>query len=75
VRQGMGLVLLGVAIGAAGALGLTRLIASQLYAVRSTDPATFGLVALALVATALVAILVPAARAMRLDPVAALREE
>ena len=75
VRQGMGLVLLGVAIGAAGALGLTRLIASQLYAVRSTDPATFGLVALALVATALVAILVPAARAMRLDPVAALRDE
>jgi putative ABC transport system permease protein len=75
VRQGLALVLLGTAIGVAGALGLTRLIASQLYAVRATDPATFAAVALALVATALLAILVPALRATRLDPVVALREE
>ena len=75
VRQGMTLVLLGVAIGVAGAAALSRLIASQLYAVRSTDPATFGAVAVVLVTIALVAILVPAARAMRLDPVVALRED
>jgi len=75
VRQGMTLVLAGVAIGVAGAAGLSRLIASQLYAVRGTDPATFGAVAVVLVTIALVAILVPAMRAMRLDPVVALRED
>ncbi len=75
VRQGLGLVLVGVAVGLVGALGLTRLIASQLYAVRPTDPATFATVAVTLVLIALLAILVPAARATRLDPVVALREE
>ncbi|HEX3160361.1 MAG TPA: ABC transporter permease [Gemmatimonadaceae bacterium] len=75
VRQGMGLVLLGVGIGVVGALALARLIASQLYAVRPTDPVTFLAVAVLLAGIALVATLVPALRATRLDPVVALRQD
>jgi putative ABC transport system permease protein len=58
-----------------GALGLTRLIRSQLYDVRATDPATLALVAILLGGTALLATLIPALRATRVDPVVALREE
>ncbi len=75
VRQGMALAGAGVAVGVLGALGLTRLIGSQLYAVRATDPATLATVAVVLSATALLATLVPALRATRVDPVVALREE
>jgi putative ABC transport system permease protein len=65
----------GIGIGLAAALGLTRLIESQLFGVTATDPATFALVAAVLAATALVANLVPAIRATRLDPAVVLREE
>jgi putative ABC transport system permease protein len=75
MRQGLTLVGLGVVIGVAGAFGLTRLIASQLYGVRPTDPATFVLVAVTLVGVAALATFIPAMRATRVDPVVALRDE
>ncbi|CAN5707474.1 ABC transporter permease [soil metagenome] len=75
LRQGMGLALLGIGIGLAAALALTRLIESQLYGVAATDPLTFLLVAGVLAATALLANLIPALRAMRMDPAVVLREE
>jgi predicted permease len=75
LRQGMRLALLGIGIGLAAALALTRLIESQLYGVTATDPATFALVAAVLGATALVANLIPAIRATRMDPAVVLREE
>jgi len=73
--QGLALVAIGVVIGVAGAFGLTRLIASQLFGVQPTDPTTFVLVALTLVGVAAMATLVPALRATRVDPVVALRDE
>jgi putative ABC transport system permease protein len=75
LRQGMRLALLGIGIGLVAALGLTRLIESQLYGVAATDPSTFVLVAGMLTLTALVANLLPAFRAMRTDPAVVLREE
>jgi putative ABC transport system permease protein len=74
-REGVGLALLGAAIGLAGAVALTHLIASQLFGVAPTDPATLSLVPAALVAAAVVASLVPAYRAVRTDVVGALRSE
>ena len=73
--QGLVLVGAGVAIGVVGAFGLTRLIASQLFGVRPTDPTTFVLVALTLIGVAVLATFVPAMRATRVDPVVALRDE
>ena len=75
MRQGLVLVALGIVIGVAGALGLTRLIASQLYGVQPSDPTTFVLVAVTLVGVAALATFVPAMRATRVDPVVALRDE
>ena len=75
LRQGMSLALTGIAIGVAAALLLTRLIQSQLFAVRASDPLTFVGVALLLGVTALAANLVPAVRAMRVDPAVVLRDE
>jgi putative ABC transport system permease protein len=74
MKQGLGLVGAGVAIGVVGAFGLTRLIASQLFGVRPTDPTTFILVAVALVGVAALATFVPAMRATKVDPVVALRD-
>jgi putative ABC transport system permease protein len=75
LRQGVVLTLTGAAIGLAGAFALTRLIASQLYAVKPTDPFTFAAVTLVLLTVALGATLIPALRATRVDPIVALREE
>lgn len=73
--QGARIAGIGLVIGMAGAFGLTRLMKSQLFEVNATDPVTFVSVAALLVTVALVATLVPALRASRLDPVQALRKE
>jgi putative ABC transport system permease protein len=75
LRQGVVIAGVGAVIGLAGAFGLTRLIASQLYAVKATDPATFVGVTVLLLVVAIGATLVPALRATRIDPLVALREE
>ena len=75
IRQGMGLVLSGVALGLLAAFALSRLLTAQLYSVKPTDPGTFALVALTLSAVAFVALLLPAMRATRVDPAVVLREE
>ena len=75
LRQGMGLVVVGVALGLVAAFALSRLLTSQLYSVEPTDPATFALVALVLSGVAFVALLLPALRATRVDPAVVLREE
>jgi predicted permease len=73
--QGMKLVLLGVGLGLAGSLAATRIIASQLFGVSATDPATFAVIALLLIAVALLACFVPAWRSTKVDPLIALRHE
>ena len=75
LRQGMTLVIIGLALGIGGALAVTRFLESQLFGVAATDPATFTIVALILGSVALVATLVPAMRATRVDPLVALRQE
>ena len=75
IGQGMALAIIGIAIGLVGALALTRLLGTQLYSIKPTDPATFAGVSFLLAGIAFVATLVPALRATRVDPVVALREE
>jgi putative ABC transport system permease protein len=65
----------GIAIGIAGALALTRLLGSLLYGVRPTDPTTIGGVVVPLAGVAVAASLIPARRAMTVDPMLALRYE
>jgi putative ABC transport system permease protein len=74
-RQHLAWVLWGVAAGLGGALTLTRLLESQLFGVRPTDPATYLVAAVALVGVALVADVAPASRAARVMPAEALRHE
>ena len=73
--QGMRTILVGVAIGIAGSLVLTRTVQSLLFGVTATDPLTFSSVTLLLVAAALLACYIPARRATKVDPVIALRDE
>jgi putative ABC transport system permease protein len=75
LSQGLRTILIGVAIGFAGSLALTRTVQSLLFGVTATDPLTFGGVTLLLVATALLACYIPARRATRVDPMIALRYE
>jgi predicted permease len=75
VVQGMKPALLGMAIGAAGALALGRLLSSMVYGVKTTDPLTFLAVAVLLALIALAASVVPAYRAAKVDPLVALRCE
>ncbi len=73
--QGARMALIGVGIGVAASLVLTRFMGSMLYGVRAYDPLTFGVGAFVVTATAMLACLLPAARAAGLDPMVALRYE
>jgi putative ABC transport system permease protein len=72
VRQGMTLAAIGVVVGLVGALGLTRVISNLLFGVGASDPTTFIVISLLLIAVAFVACYLPARRAAKLDPVIAL---
>ncbi len=75
LRQGMGVVIVGVVVGLGGALAAGHLVAAQLYRVSPRDPATLALAAAVLLAAALTACLLPARRATRVDPLIALRND
>ena len=75
VRQGMTTTLIGLALGLVGAFSISRVLRGLLYGVSSTDPLTFVAVSIVLLIVALLACLVPARRATRVDPIIALRTE
>jgi ABC-type antimicrobial peptide transport system permease subunit len=75
LREGLGMVLVGLTIGVAGALALSRVMDGLLFGVEPSDPVTFIAVALILIAVAIVACLVPARRATTIDPLVALRAD
>ncbi len=75
VRNGMTIALVGVAIGLGGAFALSRLLGSMLFRVTPTDLMTFAVVSISLIVVALVACLIPARRATKVDPLVALRHE
>jgi ABC-type antimicrobial peptide transport system permease subunit len=73
--QGAELAAVGIVLGLIASYALTRLMVTMLFGVRPTDPLTFAAVAIVLIAVALVACWIPARRAMRVDPMVALRHE
>ena len=75
LREGLRMAIAGTAVGLVGAVIVSRLMTGLLYGVRPTDPATFAGVAILLIGIALLACYIPAQRAMRLDPLVALRYE
>jgi len=75
LKRGMGLALVGLLIGLAASFALTRLMQSLLFEVSASDPVIFGLIALLLGAVAFAACYIPARRAMKIDPMVALRYE
>jgi putative ABC transport system permease protein len=75
VWRGMSLTLIGVALGLAAALALTRIMQNLLFEVSATDPVTFAIIALLLVGIAFIASYIPARRATKVDPLIALRSE
>jgi putative ABC transport system permease protein len=75
LREGVSLAMAGLVLGLLGAVALSRSLVSLLYDVSATDPATFGVIALLALLVAATACLVPALRAIRVDPVTALRAD
>jgi predicted permease len=75
VRQGMTMTLIGLAVGLVGVIALSRVMVGLLYGVSPTDPFTFTGVSIVLLLVALLACLIPARRATRVDPIVALRSE
>jgi putative ABC transport system permease protein len=75
MRQGSVLILAGIGLGAAASAALTRFLAGMLFGVTPTDPVTFALVAVLMIGVAALACWIPARRAMRVDPIVALRHE
>jgi ABC-type antimicrobial peptide transport system permease subunit len=75
LRKGVAIVCAGIVVGLAAAFVLTRVLRSQLFEVSTTDPMVFAAVTVVLAAVAITAVSVPAHRATRLEPVAALRED
>ena len=75
VRHGMSVAAVGVAVGLAGALALSRVMRGLLFGVRASDPLTFAAIAILLLAVALTATVLPAIRASRIDPLAVLKQD
>ncbi len=75
VRQGMTMTLIGLTLGLVGVIALSRVMVGLLYGVSPTDPLTFAGVSIVLLVVALLACLIPARRATRVDPIVALRSE
>jgi len=75
VREGMGLTLIGVALGLAGAAAATRMLVTLLFGVSRLDPTTYAAVIVVLAGVSAVACWIPASRAARVDPSIALRSE
>jgi putative ABC transport system permease protein len=75
VGQGLSLTAIGIIVGAASALGFTRVVSSLLFAVSTTDPGIYTAMSVLLIAVGVLACFIPARRAMRVDPIVALRYE